>query len=39
MLGGNAAAVYRFDLDKLAGLAERIGPTIEEVHSGAGVAS
>ena len=39
MLGGNAAAVYRFDLDKLAGLAERIGPTIQEVHSGAGVAS
>ena len=38
MLGGNAAAVYRFDLDKLAGLAERIGPTPEEVHAGAGVA-
>jgi predicted TIM-barrel fold metal-dependent hydrolase len=38
MLGGNAAAVYRFDVDKLAGLAERIGPTIEEVRSGAGVA-
>jgi predicted TIM-barrel fold metal-dependent hydrolase len=38
MLGGNAAAVYRFDLDKLAGLAERIGPTLEEVHAGAEVA-
>jgi predicted TIM-barrel fold metal-dependent hydrolase len=32
MLGGNAAVVYRFDTDKLAGLAARIGPTMEEVH-------
>jgi predicted TIM-barrel fold metal-dependent hydrolase len=33
MLGGNAAALYRFDVDKLAQLAEKIGPTVEEVHA------
>jgi predicted TIM-barrel fold metal-dependent hydrolase len=32
MLGTNAAKVYRFDVEKLAGLAEQIGPTLEEVH-------
>ena len=32
MLGLTAAEVYRFDIDKLAGTAERIGPTHEEVH-------
>ncbi len=34
MLGENAAEVYRFDRDKLAALAERVGPTIGEVGSG-----
>ena len=32
MLGTTAADVYRFDVDKLAGTVERIGPTSEEVH-------
>jgi predicted TIM-barrel fold metal-dependent hydrolase len=32
MLGTNAAAVYRFDVEKLADLVDRIGPTLEEVH-------
>lgn len=31
MVGGNAAALYRFDLDALAPLAARIGPTVAEV--------
>ncbi|MEB3033684.1 amidohydrolase family protein [[Mycobacterium] nativiensis] len=31
MLGGNAAAVYGFDLAALAPLADRIGPTVAEV--------
>ena len=31
MVGGNAANVYGFDLDALAPLAERIGPTVGEV--------
>jgi predicted TIM-barrel fold metal-dependent hydrolase len=31
MLGGNAAKLYNFDLDALAGLAARIGPSPEEV--------
>jgi predicted TIM-barrel fold metal-dependent hydrolase len=35
MLGGNAASLYRFDVDKLAGLAARIGPSLEEVHGAA----
>ncbi len=33
MLGVNAAVVYRFDTDKLAGLVDRIGPTVDEVHA------
>jgi predicted TIM-barrel fold metal-dependent hydrolase len=32
ILGLTAAEVYRFDLPKLAGVAERIGPTRAEVH-------
>lgn len=32
MLGLTAAEVYRFDVEKLAGTVERIGPTHEEVH-------
>jgi hypothetical protein len=31
MVGGNVAAVYGFDLDALAPLVERIGPTVAEV--------
>lgn len=31
MLGGNAADVYNFDADELAPLADRIGPTPEEL--------
>jgi predicted TIM-barrel fold metal-dependent hydrolase len=31
MLGGNAAALYGFDLDALAPLAARIGPTVAEI--------
>ena len=31
MLGTNAAAVYRFDVDALAPVAERIGPTPDEL--------
>ncbi|WP_372514225.1 amidohydrolase family protein [Mycobacterium interjectum] len=31
MVGGNAAAVYGFDLDALAPLVDRIGPTVAEV--------
>ena len=31
MLGGNAAAVYGFDMAALAPLTERIGPTVAEV--------
>jgi hypothetical protein len=31
MLAGNAAAVYGFDLDALAVVAERIGPTVDQV--------
>jgi hypothetical protein len=31
MVGGNAAAVYGFDLDALAPLVDRIGPTLAEV--------
>ena len=32
MLGGNAAALYGFDLDALAPLAAAHGPTVAEVH-------
>lgn len=31
MLGGNAASVYRFDLDRLAPIAARVGPSVAEV--------
>ncbi len=31
VLAGNAAALYDFDLDELAPLAEEYGPTIEEI--------
>nr|MDT0664004.1 amidohydrolase family protein [Micromonospora sp. DSM 115978] len=31
MLGGNAAAVYGFDLDALRPLADQVGPTVAEV--------
>jgi hypothetical protein len=34
MLGGTAAAVYGFDLDELQPLADRFGPTVEEVAAG-----
>lgn len=34
MLGGNAAALYRFDLDDLAPVAERIGPRRATVEQG-----
>ncbi|MEO8691919.1 MAG: amidohydrolase family protein [Acidimicrobiales bacterium] len=33
ILGGNAAAVYGFDLDKLAPLADKVGPTVGEIAS------
>jgi predicted TIM-barrel fold metal-dependent hydrolase len=32
MLGGNAAALYGFDLEALAPLAATFGPSVEEVH-------
>jgi predicted TIM-barrel fold metal-dependent hydrolase len=35
MLGGNAAALYRFDVAALRPLADRIGPSIDEVHGAA----
>lgn len=31
ILGGNAAALYGFDMDALAPLADRVGPTVEEI--------
>ena len=31
MVGGNAALVYGFDVQKLQGVANRVGPTVEEV--------
>jgi predicted TIM-barrel fold metal-dependent hydrolase len=31
MLGGNAAALYGFDIDMLAPIAERVGPTVSEI--------
>ena len=33
ILAGNAARLYDFDLDKLAPLAEKIGPTVDEVNT------
>jgi predicted TIM-barrel fold metal-dependent hydrolase len=35
MLGRTTAAVYRFDIDKLASVVARIGPTHHEVHGSA----
>jgi predicted TIM-barrel fold metal-dependent hydrolase len=35
MLGGTAASVYRFDVGALRGLADKIGPSTEEVHGAA----
>jgi predicted TIM-barrel fold metal-dependent hydrolase len=32
ILGTNAAAVYRVDVDALAGVVDRIGPSTDEVH-------
>jgi predicted TIM-barrel fold metal-dependent hydrolase len=34
MLGGNAAAVYGFDLDRLRAIADAIGPTVAELDAG-----
>lgn len=34
ILAGNAAKVYGFDLDALVPVAERIGPTVDDVHQG-----
>jgi predicted TIM-barrel fold metal-dependent hydrolase len=34
ILGGNAAGVYNFDLDKLRPLADRIGPGPADLHQG-----
>lgn len=34
MLGGNAARIYGFDLDELRPLADRYGPTVDEVMGG-----
>jgi hypothetical protein len=31
MVGGNAAALYGFDLDALAPIATRVGPTVDEI--------
>jgi predicted TIM-barrel fold metal-dependent hydrolase len=31
MLGGNAARIYRFDLDALRPIADRVGPRVDEV--------
>ena len=31
ILAGNAAKLYDFDLDKLAPLAAKVGPTVDEV--------
>jgi hypothetical protein len=31
MVGGNAAALYGFDLDALAPVAARVGPVVDEV--------
>jgi hypothetical protein len=31
MVGGNAAAVYGFDLETLAPLTDRIGPSVAEI--------
>jgi hypothetical protein len=31
MVGDNAAALYGFDLDRLASVAARVGPTVDEI--------
>jgi predicted TIM-barrel fold metal-dependent hydrolase len=31
MVGGNAASLYRFDMGRLAGVANRVGPTHDEI--------
>ena len=33
ILGGNAGRFYGFDLDALAPIAAKIGPTVAEVHT------
>jgi predicted TIM-barrel fold metal-dependent hydrolase len=33
VLGGNAAAVYRFDLETLAPIAARVGPSVDELDT------
>ena len=33
MLSGTAAQVYGFDVDYLAGFAEKFGPTVADVHT------
>lgn len=33
MLAGNAAEVYGFDLEALVPVAQRVGPTLEEIHT------
>ena len=33
ILGGNAGRLYRFDLDALAPIAAKIGPTVAEVRN------
>jgi hypothetical protein len=35
MLGGTSASVYRFDVGALRELADKIGPSVEEVHGAA----
>jgi hypothetical protein len=34
MLGGNAARIYGFDLDKLAPIAAKCGPLVSDVDAG-----
>jgi len=33
MVGTNAAGVYGFDLEQLAPIAAKIGPTVDEIHA------
>ncbi len=37
MVGGNAAALYGFDLDALAPVAEKFGPTVEDARDATGL--
>jgi hypothetical protein len=32
ILAGNVARLYKFDLDKLAPYAAKVGPTVDELH-------